>query len=105
MSEVRPFLQPSRDTLILREIPDDVSEEELRGLVSKAPCKPKILSVFKEVNQTWFIKIDGEQVCQDVSLGSVRKRPVPHDLFASAAVEIAFSEVGSLKSLTQTCDF
>ena len=91
VSEVRPILKSTRDTLILREIPDDATEAELRDLVSKAPCDPKILSVDKEVNQTWFIKLGGEQVCQDVSQRRVgRQSPKAHELFASAAVEIVF---------------
>lgn len=64
---VRPLLKSKRDTVILRDIPEDATEAELRGLVAGAPKAPAVLEVTKEVNQIWFVKFGTEEACQDVA--------------------------------------
>lgn len=60
---VRPLLKSKRNTIILRDIPDDATEEEVRSLFVGCPGEDKLEQVRAEVNNTWFVKfhLDGTQ--------------------------------------------
>eukprot|EP01065_Artemidia_motanka_P012279 TRINITY_DN1674_c8_g2_i1.p1 TRINITY_DN1674_c8_g2~~TRINITY_DN1674_c8_g2_i1.p1 ORF type:complete len:681 (+),score=154.45 TRINITY_DN1674_c8_g2_i1:67-2043(+) len=66
-------LRPSaRTTIVLRDIPTDVSEDELRQLF--APREPR--SVRREIQNTVFCSFESEEVCKEAffSLSSVTLR-------------------------------
>jgi hypothetical protein len=64
---VKPLLKTKRDTIILREIPDDATEADIRELLKAGPKGDAITSLSAEVNQTWFVKMETEEACQDTA--------------------------------------
>mmetsp|Transcript_55131 Transcript_55131/g.129072 ORF Transcript_55131/g.129072 Transcript_55131/m.129072 type:complete len:284 (-) Transcript_55131:93-944(-) len=66
---VRPLLKSKRNVIILRDVPADTSEQEVRGIFSGAPGGEQVVSVKEEVNNTWFVKFDLDSSgTQDVAL-------------------------------------
>merc|ERR1719183_832133 len=65
---VRPLLKSKRNVIILRDIPENTTEEEIRGIFEGAPHAEKIKSIKPEVNNTWFVKFDLDDQTQDVVL-------------------------------------
>ena len=55
---VRLHLPIERRTIILRDIPDDVTEQELRELIPEW----EIISLRKEVANNWFIQFASEEI-------------------------------------------
>jgi len=67
-SMVRPLLKSKRNVVILRDIPSDVTEHDIRELFVGAPHAETIVSVKPEVNNTWFVKFKLDEGTQDVVL-------------------------------------
>lgn len=65
---IRPLLKSKRNIIILRDIPEGTTEEEVQGIFDDAPHKDKLVSVKPEVNNTWFVKFDLDEGTQDVVL-------------------------------------
>jgi len=61
-SMIRPMLKSKRNTLILRDIPEDMKESEIMALFERegAPKAPPI-KLTQEVNQTWFAKFESDE--------------------------------------------
>mmetsp|Transcript_9227 Transcript_9227/g.17493 ORF Transcript_9227/g.17493 Transcript_9227/m.17493 type:complete len:519 (-) Transcript_9227:229-1785(-) len=67
-SMVRPLLKSKRNVVILRDIPSDATEHDIRELFVGAPHAELIVSVKPEVNNTWFVKFKLDEGTQDVVL-------------------------------------
>jgi len=67
-TKVRPLLKSKRNVIILRDVAEDATEEDIRALFVGAPHAEKLASVKPEVNRTWFIKFDLDDGTQDVVL-------------------------------------
>lgn len=67
-ANIRPILKSKRNVIILRDIPDGTTEEQVRGIFVGGPHPDKITSVKPEVNNTWFVKFDLNEGTQDVVL-------------------------------------
>lgn len=63
---VRPLLKPRRNTLILRDLPEDIPEQELRELFEGAP--EAIGSLKPDVNNTAFVTFKTDEGAQTVAL-------------------------------------
>mmetsp|Transcript_10463 Transcript_10463/g.18883 ORF Transcript_10463/g.18883 Transcript_10463/m.18883 type:complete len:290 (-) Transcript_10463:69-938(-) len=55
---VRPLLKSKRNVIILRDVPSETSEQDIRTIFDGEPCGQRIVSVKEEVNNTWFVKFD-----------------------------------------------
>lgn len=55
-----------RTTLILRDLPEDVTQEEIADIFSDAQCAPK--SVTKEVGNMWYVEFATAKVALDMLL-------------------------------------
>lgn len=64
---VRPLLKSKRNVIILRDIPADTVEEEIRGIFADSPYGDAIREAKPEVNNCWFLKFTLDDV-QDVVL-------------------------------------
>lgn len=56
-----------RSTIILREIPSDTKEEDVRAIFDFEGCKP-IHSVRSDVGDTWFVVMESEEHAKDTML-------------------------------------
>lgn len=65
---VRPVLKSKRNVIILRDVPDNTTEEEILTLLKSGPHADQIASVKAEVNNTWFLKYNGDDGTQEVVL-------------------------------------
>mmetsp|Transcript_145501 Transcript_145501/g.464992 ORF Transcript_145501/g.464992 Transcript_145501/m.464992 type:complete len:531 (-) Transcript_145501:102-1694(-) len=65
---VRPLLKSKRNVVILRELPLETTEAELREFLSGAPHADRLQEVKAEVNNTWFLKFKLDDGTQDVVL-------------------------------------
>merc|ERR1719387_1687265 len=65
---VRPLLKSKRNVVILRDVPDGTTEEEVRGLFVGGPFADKVSSVKPDVNNTWFVKFNLDEGTQDAVL-------------------------------------
>lgn len=65
---VRPVLKSKRNVVILRDLPDGTTEEEIVQLLSAGPFADNVVSVKPEVNNTWFVKFNVDDGAQDVVL-------------------------------------
>jgi len=65
---VRPNLKPRRNTLILHDLPDGVSEEELRHLFEGSPEGAGLVSVKPDVNRTAFVAFGTDDDAQRAAL-------------------------------------
>ncbi|CAK9089319.1 unnamed protein product [Durusdinium trenchii] len=57
---VRPVFKSKRHIVILRDLPDGTTEEEILSLFSTGPYAENVVSVKPEVNNTWFVKFVDE---------------------------------------------
>lgn len=64
---VRPLLKSKRNVIILRDMPENATEEEVKAIFNECPNADKLVSVKAEVNNTWFVKFNLEGT-QDVVL-------------------------------------
>mmetsp|Transcript_40950 Transcript_40950/g.117633 ORF Transcript_40950/g.117633 Transcript_40950/m.117633 type:complete len:518 (-) Transcript_40950:75-1628(-) len=65
---VRPMLKSRRNVVILRDLPEGTTEEDIRALVAGAPHAERLDSLKPEVNNTWFLKFKLDEGTQDVVL-------------------------------------
>jgi len=65
---VRPLLKSKRNVIILRDMPEDSTEEEIRGIFKASPHSEKLKSIKAEVNNAWFVKFDLDDGTQEVVL-------------------------------------
>lgn len=66
---VRPLLKSKRNIVILRDVPEGTTEEEVRSIFVGAPhCPEKLKSIQPEVNNNWFVKFDLDEGTQEVVL-------------------------------------
>jgi hypothetical protein len=65
-----------RSTIILRDIPSDCGEEEVRSIFAFEGCKP-ISSVRRDIENTWFVIMDSEEDAKDTMLDiKLKKRTI-----------------------------
>jgi len=64
---VRPILKSKRNVIIVRDVAEGTTEEELRELFAAGPQADRIKEVKPEVNNTWFVKFGTSDV-QEVVL-------------------------------------
>jgi hypothetical protein len=55
---VRPLLKSKRNVVIIRDVPEGTTEEEMKEFLSKSPHPEKIKDIKPDVNCTWFVKLD-----------------------------------------------
>jgi hypothetical protein len=55
---VRPLLKSKRNVVIVRDVPEGTTEEEMKEFLSKCPQADKIKEIKPDVNCTWFVKLD-----------------------------------------------
>lgn len=67
-SMVRPLLKPRRNTLILRDLPDDFPEDELKELFNRSPESDAFCSLKPDVNNTAFVAFKTDEAAQNVAL-------------------------------------
>merc|ERR1719183_1464753 len=65
---VRPLLKSKRNVIILRDMPDNTTEENVKEIFAGGPYAEKLASVKPEVNNTWFVKFNLDEGTQDVVL-------------------------------------
>jgi len=65
---VRPVLKSKRNVVILRDLPDGTTEEEIMQLLSAGPFAENVVNIKPEVNNTWFVKFNVDDGAQDVVL-------------------------------------
>merc|ERR1719498_45349 len=63
---VRPLLKSKRNVIILRDMPDGTSEDEVKGIFANCPHAAKLVNVKAEVNNTWFVKFNLDEGTQEV---------------------------------------
>eukprot|EP00397_Hematodinium_sp_SG-2012_P010431 GEMP01010546.1.p1 GENE.GEMP01010546.1~~GEMP01010546.1.p1 ORF type:complete len:520 (+),score=152.67 GEMP01010546.1:254-1813(+) len=77
---IRPMLKSKRNTLILRDIPDDATEEEIRAVFNQEGAPKMPVAVKADINQTWFVKMESDENPADAALWlrgqQFRGRPV-----------------------------
>lgn len=57
---VRPYLQPTKNTIILREVAPNTTEQEIRELFNSDQCG-KIAEVRSEIGDYWYIAFENDQ--------------------------------------------
>jgi len=62
-----------RSTIILREIPNDTNEEEIKQIFDFDGCKP-IISMRSDIENTWFVVMESEDDAKDTVLQLKLKR-------------------------------
>jgi len=67
-SMVRPLLKSKRNVVILREVPEGITESDIFELFVGAPHADKIVHVKPEVNNTWFVKFNLDSGTEEVVL-------------------------------------
>jgi len=65
---VRPLFKTKRNTLILRELHEEVTEEELQKLFAGSPESNNIVSIKPDINQTAFVTFKTDEATQNVAL-------------------------------------
>jgi hypothetical protein len=64
---IKSNVKTGRSTIILREIPSDAPEEEVREIFSFSGCKP-VTSIRSEIGDTWFVSMESEDDAKDAIL-------------------------------------
>jgi len=62
-----------RSTVILREIPSDTSEDEVREIFHFEGCRP-IVSIRSDIENTWFVVLETEEDAKEVLLQLMMKK-------------------------------
>jgi len=65
---VKPLLKPKRNTLILHDLPEDVTDEELHVLFEALPDKESFCSVKPDVNRTAYATFRDDEAAQSAAL-------------------------------------
>jgi len=66
-TKVRAVSKLRRTTLILRDIPRDIPEEEVKEIFDFPDCGP-IVGYKPEVGDTWFVTFENEKDCESASI-------------------------------------
>lgn len=59
---VIPKIPQNRTTLILRDLPEDATLEEIKALLNNPACQ-NIKQIHPDVNKTWFVTFETEEDC------------------------------------------
>jgi hypothetical protein len=82
-----------RSTIILREIPSDATEEEIREIFNYEGCRP-IQSLHPDIENTWFVYMESEDDVKDTVLDlQLKKR-----LFRGEKVKVRVKSESSVRS-------
>lgn len=77
---VKPMLKAKRNIVILRDVPEGATEENIREILSGAPREEQLVHVRPDVNNTWFLKFNIDEGIEDVVLWvrskHIKGRPV-----------------------------
>lgn len=65
----------TRSTIILRDIPSDAPEEEVREIFAYEGCKP-ISSIRSDIGDTWFVVMESEEDARDTAMDLKLKKRV-----------------------------
>jgi len=65
---IKSSIKSGRSTIILREIPSDTPEDEVRAIFDFAGAKP-VVSLKSEIGDTWFVTMESEEDAKDTLLG------------------------------------
>lgn len=65
---VRPLLKPRRNTLILHDLPEGITEEELSELFASSPESESFCSIKPDVNNTAFASFKNDESAQNAAL-------------------------------------
>mmetsp|Transcript_11852 Transcript_11852/g.27612 ORF Transcript_11852/g.27612 Transcript_11852/m.27612 type:complete len:632 (+) Transcript_11852:125-2020(+) len=65
---VKPLLKAKRNTIILHDLPEDVSEEELNTMFTESPESKAFRSVKPDVNHTAFATFETDEAAQNAAL-------------------------------------
>lgn len=65
---IRPVLKSKRNVVILREVPEGTTQEDIMQLLQQGPHAEHVVSAKPEVNNTWFVKFNLDDGTQDVVL-------------------------------------
>lgn len=65
---VKPLMKHRRKTLILHDLPEGVTEGELRKLLESSPSGPLLRFVKPEVNRTAYVEFATDRAAQDAAL-------------------------------------
>mmetsp|Transcript_20628 Transcript_20628/g.28962 ORF Transcript_20628/g.28962 Transcript_20628/m.28962 type:complete len:502 (-) Transcript_20628:278-1783(-) len=57
---VRPYLQPTKNTIILREVAPNTTEQEVRDLFNNEACG-KVQEIRSEIGDYWYIVFENDQ--------------------------------------------
>jgi hypothetical protein len=58
---VKLNIKLEQNTIILRDIPQEAKEEDIRTLIAKVPNCPEIVSVRADIGNTWFVVFNNEE--------------------------------------------
>lgn len=92
---LKSTVKQGRNTIILREIPADTTEEAIREIFNYPGCKP-ITSIKSDIEDTWFVVMENEADAKDVVLDlKLKKRmfggsPVKARLKSEAVVNRSY---------------
>eukprot|EP01122_Echinamoeba_exundans_P008740 TRINITY_DN2959_c0_g1_i1.p1 TRINITY_DN2959_c0_g1~~TRINITY_DN2959_c0_g1_i1.p1 ORF type:complete len:662 (+),score=200.86 TRINITY_DN2959_c0_g1_i1:143-2128(+) len=73
-SLVRPNFKLQRNTIILRDIPSEYTDKEVRGLFDDEKITSQITDVKKDIENTWFVTLASEDVTMDAFLHVRQKK-------------------------------
>eukprot|EP00927_Polykrikos_kofoidii_P054150 TRINITY_DN48623_c0_g1_i1.p1 TRINITY_DN48623_c0_g1~~TRINITY_DN48623_c0_g1_i1.p1 ORF type:complete len:399 (+),score=81.41 TRINITY_DN48623_c0_g1_i1:171-1367(+) len=77
---VKPMLKAKRNVVILRDVPEGTTEEEMREILFGAPHEEQLVHVRPDVNNTWFLKFNIDEGIEDIVLWlrskHIKERPV-----------------------------
>uniref|UniRef100_A0A7S1A426 RRM domain-containing protein n=1 Tax=Noctiluca scintillans TaxID=2966 RepID=A0A7S1A426_NOCSC len=65
---VRPVLKAKRNTLILHDLPEGTTEDDIRQLFSNSPEMDTVQTVKPDVNQTAFVTFETDEAAQNAAL-------------------------------------
>lgn len=66
---IRPMLKSKRNTVILRGMPEDTTEDDIREIFSPYPAEKNLVKkVTPDINNTWFVKLAADDQMQEVLL-------------------------------------
>ena len=65
---VRPLLKARRNTIILHDLPEDATEEELRAVFEACPESKVFQSLRPDINRTAYVTFETEETAQSTAL-------------------------------------
>lgn len=67
-NRIKSSIKSGRSTIILREIPSETPEDEVRAIFDFPGSKP-VVSLKSEIGDTWFVTMESEEDAKDTLLG------------------------------------